>query len=220
MNWPCADGDAIQLIMDEMGTPGEGTRPTSLAASVFICVHLWFHRFNCRAITNTCRKYMTQENENVPECAMINDADAGPDRSLREIYETLCMTGVDVFEVPLRRDFLNGGFHQHEVNGRFDVEKMIREMPEMLVCSRTMRRPVSLEQLPPFETPRASFIPAQGNALGSSPQKPSGALKARLILAWHEAGRWPATAKRAMNPGRCQAARLKASARVDWQILF
>ena len=139
----------------------------------------------------------------MPECAMINNADAGPDRSLKEIYETLCMTGVDVFEVPLRRDFLNGGFHQHEVNGRFDVEKMIREMPEMLVCSRTMRRPVSLEHLPPFETPRASFIPAQGNALGSSPQKPSGALKARLILAWHEAGRWPATAKRAMNPGRC-----------------
>ena len=55
----------------------------------------------------------------------------------------------------------------------------------------------------PIETPRASFIPAQGNALGSWPQKPSGALKARLILAWHEAGRWPATAKRAMNPGRC-----------------
>jgi len=87
---------------------------------------------------------MTQENENVPECAMINNADADPDRSLREIYETLCMTGVDVFEVPLRRDFLNGGFHQHEVNGRFDVEKMILEMPEMLVCSRTMRRPVSV----------------------------------------------------------------------------
>ncbi|MCX6917096.1 MAG: hypothetical protein NT167_29335, partial [Verrucomicrobia bacterium] len=42
-----------------------------------------------------------------------------------------------------------------------------------------------------------------GNALGSWPQKPSGALKARLILARHEAGRWPATAKRAMNPGRC-----------------
>ena len=63
--------------------------------------------------------------------------------------------------------------------------------------------PHSLEQLPPFETPRASFIPAQGNALGSWPQRPSGALKARLILAWHEAGRWPAAAKRAMNPGRC-----------------
>ena len=57
------------------------------------------------------------------------------------------------------------------------------------------RIPHSLEQLPPFETPRASFIPAQGNALGSWPKEPSGALKARLILAWHEAGRWPATAK-------------------------
>ena len=56
--------------------------------------------------------------------------------------------------------------------------------------------PHGLEPLPPFETPRASFIPAQGNALGSWPQKPSGALKARLILAPHEAGRWPEDCRR------------------------
>jgi hypothetical protein len=55
----------------------------------------------------------------------------------------------------------------------------------------------------PFPTPKASLIPVQGNALGSWSPKPSGALKARLILAWHEAGRWRATPKRAMNPGRC-----------------
>ena len=54
-----------------------------------------------------------------------------------------------------------------------------------------------------IETPKASFITAQGNALGSWSQKPSGALKARLILIRNEAGRWPATEKRAMNPGRC-----------------
>lgn len=72
---------------------------------------------------------------------MINDAD--PELALREIYENLRMSGVDVFEVPLRRDFCNGGCHEHEVNGRFDVEKMIREMPEQLVCSRTMGRPAS-----------------------------------------------------------------------------
>ena len=49
------------------------------------------------------------------------------------------------------------------------------------------KMPHSLEQLPPIETPRASLIPAQGNALGSWPQKPSGALKARLILTWDAA---------------------------------
>ena len=46
-------------------------------------------------------------------------------------------------------------------------------------------------------------IGRSGWAEGSSPQEPSGALKARLILIRDEAGRWPAMAKRAMNPGRC-----------------
>jgi len=71
---------------------------------------------------------------------MLNDE--GPEFSLSQICETLRTPGVDVFDAPLHRDFGNKGFHEHGINGRFDMERMIREMPGKLVCSRTMGRPV------------------------------------------------------------------------------
>jgi len=83
---------------------------------------------------------------------------------------------------------------------------MVRSFPVIAIP----KIPHSLEPLPPIETQRAAYWDAKGVAHtspgkrpGFMPPKPSGALKARLILAWHEAGRWPATAKRAMTPGRC-----------------
>ena len=50
------------------------------------------------------------------------------------------------------------------------------------------------------ETPRASFIPAQGNALGSSHQAPFSALKGRLIV--RLASRPPATRRQRPQRGR------------------
>lgn len=57
--------------------------------------------------------------------------------SMNSFFESLRATEVDIFDVPMFRDFGAKGFHEHTVNGRFDLGRLLREMAGALVGSRT-----------------------------------------------------------------------------------